>query len=348
VTEAVILVDIRVLVADSTRMNTELVADALRRDSQFDIFASLVGAPDLPQSLAEFRPDVVVVGISATDGSQNCLERMRDLRQLAPSSKFVVLIDSHTPESVVEVFRAGARGIFSRSNSVQGLCKCIQRVHEGHIWASHEEMAILLDALAAARPARMTANGIALLSPREKEVVRFVAEGMTNREIGKQLQLSENTVKNYLFRIFDKLGVSNRAELIFMVFSSPPASLDRPIQGPPQLAEQVPKEESAAFEWCHRTIERLAQAQVLFAEMYRKGRGTQQDAAEVYFWSLIAELSAQRRIQISRKARLRVGNKLNSVEIAEVEHRAAEWIEAQQRRSSPPITTLPRATKEIA
>ena len=99
-------------------------------------------------------------------------------------------------------------------------------MHKGQIWASSNELQFLLEALAEAAPLRVVnAQGINLLTKREGQVVHLVAEGLTNRGISRELNISEHTVKNYLFRIFDKLGVSSRVELTICAFSNqPPAS----------------------------------------------------------------------------------------------------------------------------
>jgi DNA-binding NarL/FixJ family response regulator len=121
---------------------------------------------------------------------------------------------------VVEAFRAGARGVFCRSESLKSLARCIQCVSEGQIWANSKELRYLLEALGEALPLRVIdARGAALLSRRELEVVRCVAEGLSNREIAQRLGLTEHTVKNYLFRIFDKLGVSKRVEVVLYAYS---------------------------------------------------------------------------------------------------------------------------------
>jgi DNA-binding NarL/FixJ family response regulator len=131
-----------------------------------------------------------------------------------------MLIDASEHKQVVEAFRAGARGVFCRSESLTSLAKCIQCVSEGQIWANSRELRYLLEALGEAMPLRVIdARGTALLSRRELEVVRCVAEGLSNREIAHRLGLTEHTVKNYLFRIFDKLGVSKRVEVVLYAYS---------------------------------------------------------------------------------------------------------------------------------
>ncbi len=93
--------------------------------------------------------------------------------------------------------------------------KCIRTVHNGQIWASNHELEFLLEAIVYSRPLHLSKiHSMSVLTPREEAVVRLVAEGMKNREISLKLNVSEHTVRNYLFRVFDKLGVSNRVELV--------------------------------------------------------------------------------------------------------------------------------------
>ncbi|PYX45962.1 MAG: hypothetical protein DMG79_17890, partial [Acidobacteria bacterium] len=116
---------------------------------------------------------------------------------------------------VIEAFRAGARGVFCRTESLKLLAKSIRCVHEGQIWANSSELQFLLESMSEPVPMKfLSASGDALLSARELDVVRCVAEGLSNREIAQRLSLREHTVKNYLFRIFDKLGVSSRVEVV--------------------------------------------------------------------------------------------------------------------------------------
>jgi DNA-binding NarL/FixJ family response regulator len=87
-------------------------------------------------------------------------------------------------------------------------------VDAGQVWASSSELQFVLEALTQPALAHLSSNGKSLLSAREIDVVRCLAEGLTNREIARRLKLTEHTVKNYLFRIFDKLGVSSRVEVV--------------------------------------------------------------------------------------------------------------------------------------
>jgi DNA-binding CsgD family transcriptional regulator len=97
----------------------------------------------------------------------------------------------------------------------------VEQVHAGQIWGNCAELSEVIQAFSELAPIRvLNTDGMRLLTKREEEVVRLVAEGMQNREIAKELKLSEHTIRNYLFHIFDKLGVSSRVELVLYAASS--------------------------------------------------------------------------------------------------------------------------------
>ena len=166
------------------------------------------------------KVDVVVLSSNLDEEPLRGFEVLRQLRASNPHILAIMLLDSSKREMVLQAFRAGARGIFSRHDSVEILSKCIRSVREGQIWANSEQMTFAVEALATSPMVRVVdANGLSLLSKREMDVVRSLAEGLTNREIAERLGLSQHTIKNYLFRVYDKLGVSSRLELLFMTLT---------------------------------------------------------------------------------------------------------------------------------
>jgi DNA-binding NarL/FixJ family response regulator len=211
---------IRVLVADDTRIHTQLLAEALRRDRQLEVVSSPDGSRDLVENVRLHTASVVVLSSNLDEEPLRGLELLRQLRVSDPGILVIMLLDSSKRETVLEAFRAGARGIFSRHDSVETLSKCIRSVHEGQIWANSQQMSFAVEALASSPVVRaVNGNGLSLLSNREMDVVRSLAEGLTNREIAERLGLSQHTIKNYLFRVYDKLGVSSRLELLFMTLN---------------------------------------------------------------------------------------------------------------------------------
>jgi DNA-binding NarL/FixJ family response regulator len=208
---------ISIVLADSNLLACRLLAEALGKHPGFVVVATAVTSSELLSALHKCQPRVALIGANLQEGPLSGFARLAQLREEFPSLSWIMLLDRTDPDLVVEAFRAGARGVFSRSDSdVSLLCKCISRVTEGQVWADSAQLHYLLEAFAGRieQPDAPQERGLSLLTAREETVVRLVAEGMGNREIAAQLNLSEHTVKNHLFRIFDKLGMSNRVELV--------------------------------------------------------------------------------------------------------------------------------------
>jgi len=211
---------IRVLAADSNLMSSQLLASALQRDARFHVIEAPPDANGILSAITREKPSVLILSAEVNGSKGKGFQVVREVRSACPDTRVVILLDSAERGQVVEAFRAGARGVFSRNGSLKLLAKCIYCVHQGQIWANSKELRYLLEALGEALPLRVTdAKGTQLLSRREQEVVRCVAEGLSNREIAQRLGLTEHTVKNYLFRIFDKLGVSKRVEVVLYAYS---------------------------------------------------------------------------------------------------------------------------------
>jgi two-component system, NarL family, nitrate/nitrite response regulator NarL len=215
------LAAIHVLVADNARMYTQLLADALGRDPQIRVVSAPSDSNSIKQEVSHHQNlDVVVLGSNLDEVSLHGIALLRELRVMRPEIKGIILLDSSKREVILEAFRAGARGLFSRHEALETFSKCVRQVHAGQIWANSEQMSYAVEALALAPNIKaVDANGLNILSKREIEVVQSLAEGLTNREIAVRLGLSQHTIKNYLFRIFDKLGVSSRMELMFLTMN---------------------------------------------------------------------------------------------------------------------------------
>ena len=142
---------------------------------------------------------------------------LRELHTLQTPPRVIMLLDDDQSELVVESFRHGARGIFCRTEMTTQLRKCIQCVYKGQIWANNTQLERIVEALMQA-PAPLLAK-MAALSQREEKVAQLVASGLSNGEVAQRLSLSRHTVKNYLFRVYEKLGISTRIELVLYILS---------------------------------------------------------------------------------------------------------------------------------
>ncbi len=221
--DAMIFEPQRVLVADATSMSGQLIAGALKRSrSLFHVRAFSGGWPETLRELQNYKPHVSLISVNLQDGAFAGLKVVEQLRGFEPRPAAIMLLDSDERDLVVASFRAGARGIFCRGYSFKALPKCIRCVYEGQIWASNGQLEYLLEVLSSSRPLLISNTaGMALLTPREKDVARLVAEGLRNQEISVRLRLREHTVRNYVLRIFDKWGVSSRVELALYAISLP-------------------------------------------------------------------------------------------------------------------------------
>jgi DNA-binding NarL/FixJ family response regulator len=220
---------IRILLADSNQTQAQLLSSALRRRPGLSVTCCRSELSNCLQALRSIEVDVVLVSDSPADHI-HLIDTLRGLHASHPHIGLILLLDSYDRNLVVEALRAGARGLFCRaSQQFQALCRCISVVHQGQFWASTEQIGYLIEALRLAPPTRViNAKGEGLLTPRENQVVSLVAEGIGNREIAQQLGVKENTVKKSLLRIYDKIGISNRVELVLYALTNRSTQTDAP------------------------------------------------------------------------------------------------------------------------
>src|SRR5882757_1187601 len=217
---------LRVFIADSSSMGCQLMVRALQQSRQsIKVVGSATESVEIVKGLGANRSDVAIISADLRNGPITGFRVVREARECCPDLRIVLLVDSPERALVVEGFRAGADGVFSRDEPFEMLCKCIRVICEGQIWVRSDQLRFVTEALATGGPQPIKgANGTHLLTKREEEIAQVVAEGLTNRDIARQLNLTEHTVRNYLFRIFNKLGTSNRLELALYVIKQRGAS----------------------------------------------------------------------------------------------------------------------------
>ena len=209
---------VRVFVFEATQMACELLSHGLE-ESRYGL--DVVGSGVSLDDKAGFRlveSDVAVISSNLEDGPFAGFTLLKSLLKTNRSTRCVMLLDQGDRDLIVEAFRCGAVGVYERNQSCEMLCKCVYSVSRGQVWANSQQLKYVMEALTSGMAGRLTdVRGQLLLTRREDEICSLVTEGLKNREIAKQLNLSEHTVKNHLFRIFDRLGISSRTELILYV-----------------------------------------------------------------------------------------------------------------------------------
>jgi DNA-binding NarL/FixJ family response regulator len=296
-------------------MGTQLLCEVLGRDRRF--------SPLTAHSLDEITSgniDVALIADTAQIGSFQGSGLIQELRRRRSDLPVVVLVGQSSPTAVVDAVRAGARGVLCRTEPIKTLGKCISCVHSGQLWANQKELEYLLQALTDPIPIRLVdAKGASLLSAREQDVVRWVAEGLTNREIADRLGLSEHTIKNYLFRIFEKLGISNRMELILYVVSQLAPRRARSDRSE-QLSSGGDGQHADPIETSHSLP-----AYVL-AERYRRGEGVSVDDVCAYMWFEIAKSVSAEIAEKAGSAMAELARSMNPERLADAKRRAEQWL----------------------
>lgn len=230
---------VSVLVADSNQTQSQLLCGALRRQGTFKVNGCRSELAECLSLLEADPADVLLIADGITENRDRLYELLRGVHSSYPNLAIVLLLDSYDRELVVNSLRAGARGLFCLAEMpFKSLCRCITSVHQGQYWTNTEQMRYVIDALSIGPSVRlMNSRGQVVLTPREEQTVNLVTEGMNNREIARELNLKENTVKKSLLRIYDKVGVSNRVELVLYALSH---WQQRPSDSVPAVEEAQP------------------------------------------------------------------------------------------------------------
>ena len=319
---------IRVMVGDGSRIHTQLLVEALRSDPGLLVLPFDLDSGQLFASLQNNAIDVLLMS-SALDGQPGRgAEILRELRCQIPHLRAVLLLDSSGDDAILSAFRAGARGVIARSEPLGILNDCVRHVHQGHIWANYRETTVAIEALANTPAVRaVNAKGMSLLSQRELQIVHSLAEGLSNREIAERLKLSQHTVKNYLFRVFDKLGVSSRVELLFMTLASSSTQSTPMKSGPGEnrcSADQLSLILKA-------TQSGLALPQLALAEMYISLQKEPRDLVQAYAWYLLAA-------NCGLRAKEQIATSMTAKQIEQAQRQADSWLARLQTLGALPET----------
>lgn len=192
---------LRVFIIEKQTLFGKAIAHVLSGDPEFMVLGLAAGVDS--DEIVAARPDVIVVDIDAED-ADGVVEY---LRSRCPGSRVCLLSMYSQPEMMQRYLSAGADGYIVKDSSLQELLVAIKTVGQGSSYLDPRVAATLLRRRA---PAQLPyANQ---LSPRETDIIRLIAQGLSNRDIGQRLVLSEKTVKNHVSRIFSKLHFTARSQ----------------------------------------------------------------------------------------------------------------------------------------
>jgi DNA-binding NarL/FixJ family response regulator len=201
---------IEVIVADDHAIFRDGLRKILQSDDNIAVVGEAQDGAECIRLVTKLKPDILLLDLRmpVKDGLAVLEELDFDNRP----TRVVVLTAADDDHDVVRAMHLGARGVILKQSATEFLIKGIHRVHAGEIWLDNHVMAEVMRA-SSMSPESGPRRDKPLLSDREKEIILLVAQGFRNKEIGNKLLISEQTVKNHLHNIFDKLGLSDRLEL---------------------------------------------------------------------------------------------------------------------------------------
>jgi two-component system nitrate/nitrite response regulator NarL len=210
---------IRIVVADDHPIFRDGLCKLLAMEEDFEVVAQASDGAQVLDVLQQYEPDVLLLDLKmpGLDG----LSTLQRLKAAKNKTRVILLTAAAEKDELVQAMRLGTSGIVLKQSATELLNQSIRTVHAGETWLDAETAAAMIrHFVSGEEPARTApaapeprARERSPLSPREREIVALVAQGFRNKEMAEKMFISEQTVKNHLHNIFDKLKVSDRLEL---------------------------------------------------------------------------------------------------------------------------------------
>jgi two-component system, NarL family, nitrate/nitrite response regulator NarL len=201
---------IRIILADSQAIFRVGIRKIFALEDDLRVVAQADSLESLKASIDRYPTDVVLLEGALLAGSSNAIP---ELIALAPDIKLIVQAPITDESYTVELYRRGVRGIISRSISPDLLVRCVRRISAGETWIDNQSVNWVIEAYRTQAAALVNPRTQPRLSPKEMAIITCITQGKRNKEIAYQLGTTEQVIKNYLRKIYDKLGVSDRLEL---------------------------------------------------------------------------------------------------------------------------------------
>ncbi len=197
---------IRLILVDDHAMFREGIGVLLAREADFEITGKFATAADALNSLSESQPSVILLDFDL--GTERALDFVRDARQAGFAGRILIVTAGVSEQEAVLLIRAGVAGIVHKHSLPEILCSAIRQVAGGEVFLEKSYLKPLFHSVEHGEDAEPK------LGERDKAILRFVFQGLANKEIGARLALSEGAVKACLRQLFRKLGVQTRAQLV--------------------------------------------------------------------------------------------------------------------------------------
>jgi DNA-binding NarL/FixJ family response regulator len=201
---------IRVIVADSEPIFRVGVRRIFAVEDDIRIVAQVESAASALTAVGRYEADLILFECGLSDSPS---ETVSSLLAVAPALKIVLVMTEPTEEATVEFLRRGVRGIVTRSVGPDLLIRCVRKVHEGETWLDSRGINWVIEAYRAQASQLTSPRARLKLNPKELQIIAGVTQGLRNKDIAQEVGTTEQVVKNYLRKIYDKLGVSDRLEL---------------------------------------------------------------------------------------------------------------------------------------
>jgi len=208
---------VRILTVDDHPVFRSGLRRLLESEPDFVVVGEASDGVEAVKLARELSPHVMMLDL-AIPGSPG-LEVLQEVRSLSPPMCTIVLTAAIEKSDIARALQLGARGIVLKDAPAEQIIESIRTVLKGQYWVDRETVSDLVQLLHRLMPRRTPDRANFGLSPREMEVVAAITAGYSNREIAQKLGLSEQTVKHHVTNIFDKLGLSNRMEVVLFAIS---------------------------------------------------------------------------------------------------------------------------------
>jgi DNA-binding NarL/FixJ family response regulator len=201
---------IRIILADSQAIYRVGIRKIFALEDDLRVVAQADSLDNLRAAIERYPSDVVLLEGALLGGATN---PVNELLRIAPEAKLIIQAVAADESQTVDLYRKGVRGIISRSISPDLLVRCVRRIAAGETWIDNQSVNWVIEAYRAQAAALVSPRSQPRLSPKEMAIITCITQGKRNKEIAFQLGTTEQVIKNYLRKIYDKLGVSDRLEL---------------------------------------------------------------------------------------------------------------------------------------